>query len=157
LKNNEVRRDAAFAIVLGGNKAAAEELYARLSTDRELQEVLRDYLMADDADFFNLITARQFENGEIFRRLMVADILRSGQGTLTFSYPWQQVIARLKAGWSGPDGLAPREIRKRMYEALRGQEPEKRRIAAEALGAMGERGLLLASRDEPGAGQQEAR
>ena len=44
-----------------------------------------------------------------------------------------------------------------LYEALRGQEPEKRRLAAEALGAMGERGLLLASRDEPGPGQQEAR
>jgi HEAT repeat protein len=157
LKNNEVKRDAAFAIILGGNAAAATELYSKLNTDRELGEVLREFLMADDIDFFNLITARQFENGEIFRRLAVAEALRTGQGTTTFSYPWQQVIARLKAGWSGPGGLAPRQVRAKMYEALRGQEPEKRRIVAEALGAMNERGLLLASRDEPGAGQQEAR
>lgn len=157
LKNDAVKRDAAFAIVLGGNQEAAKELYSRLSSDRELAEVLRDFLMADDIDFFNLITDRQFQNGEIFRRLAVAETLRSGEGTITFSYPWQQVIARLKAGWSGPDGLQPRQIRARLYEALRGQEPEKRRITAEALGAMGERGLLLASRDEPGPGQQEAR
>jgi hypothetical protein len=113
--------------------------------------------MAEDIDYFNLITQRQFENGEIFRRLAVAEALRTGQGTTTFSYPWQQVIARLKSGWAGPGGLAPRQVRAKMYEALRGQEPEKRRIVAEALGAMNERGLLLASRDEPGAGQQEAR
>jgi HEAT repeat protein len=157
LKNNEVKRDAAFAIILGGNKEAATELYNKLSSDRELGEILRDFLMAEDIDYFNLITGRQFENGEIFRRLSVAETLRTGEGTVTFSYPWQQVIARLKAGWSGPGGLAPRQVRAKLYEALRGQEPEKRRIVAEALGAMNERGLLLASRDEPGAGQQEAR
>jgi HEAT repeat protein len=157
LKNNEVRRDAAFAIVLGGNKVAAQELYNRLNTDRELGEILRDFLMAEDIDYFNLVTQRLFENGEVFRRLAVAEALRTGQGATTFSYPWQQVIARLKAGWAGPGGLAPRQVRARMYEALRSQEPEKRRLAAEALGAMNERGLLLASRDEPGPGQQEAR
>lgn len=157
LRNNEVKRDAAFAVVLGGNEKAAEELYQRVNSERELREIVQEALMADDSDFFNLITARQFENGQIFRRLKVADILRNGKGDITFSYPWQQVIARLKAGWNGPGGLTSREVRSRLYEALRGQEPEKRRIAAEALGAMQERGLLLASRDEPGPGQQEAR
>ena len=157
LNNPEVKRDAAFAIVLGGNKAAAEALYKQIETDRELREVLQDYLMANDVDYFNLITARQFENGEIFRRLEVADILKNSPGELTFSFPWQQVIARLKAGWSGPDGLAARDIRQGLYKALRGEEPDKRRLAADALGAMGELGLLLASRDEAGPGQAEAR
>jgi HEAT repeat protein len=157
LKNPEIKRDAAFAVVLGGSPQAAEELYAIINKDRELREVLQDFLMADDSDFFNLITARQFENGEVFRRLKVADILRTGKGDITFSYPWQQAVARLKSGWNGPGGLAARQIRVEMYKALRGQEPDKRRIAAEALGAMGERGLLLASRDEAGPGQQEAR
>lgn len=157
LRNNEVKREASFAVVLGGSPAAAEELYQRVNTDRELREVIQESLMADDSDFFNLITARQFQNGQIFRRLKVADILRNGKGEITFSYPWQQVVARLKAGWNGPGGLPAREVRTHLYEALRGQEPEKRRIAAEALGAMGERGLLLASRDEQGPGQQEAR
>jgi HEAT repeat protein len=157
LKNNDVRRDAAFAIILGGNKAAAQELYNRLNSERELGEILRDFLMAEDIDYFNLVTQRLFENGEIFRRLAVAEVLRTGQGATTFSYPWQQVISRLKAGWAGPGGLAPRQVRARLYEGLRSQEPEKRRLASEALGAMNERGLLLASRDEPGPGQQEAR
>jgi HEAT repeat protein len=157
LRNPEIKRDAAFAVVLGGSPAAAEELYALINKDRELREVLQDFLMADDSDFFNLITGRQFENGEVFRRLKVADILRNGKGEITFSFPWQQAISRLKSGWNGPGGLQPRQIRAELFKALRGQEPDKRRIAAEAFGAMGERGLLLASRDEPGPGQAEAR
>jgi HEAT repeat protein len=157
LRNPDVKREAAFAVVLGGSPAAAEELYKQIGSDRELREVLQDFLMADDTDFFNMITARNFESGEIFRRLKVAEILKSSQGELTFSFPWQQVIARLKVGWGGPGGLTPREIRAKLYAALRSDEPEKRRLAAETLGAMGERGLLLASRDEPGPGQQEAR
>ncbi len=157
LRNPEVKREAAFAVLLGGNAAAGDELLKQLSTDRELQEILQDVLMADDNDFFNLITAQHFTSGQIFRRLAIAEKLKAGSGQFTFSYPWQQVTARLKSGWNGPGGLSAREVRAKLYEALRGQEPEKRRLAAEALGAMGERGLLLASRDEPGPGQEEAR
>ncbi|MDB4987379.1 MAG: repeat protein [Myxococcaceae bacterium] len=157
LKNPALKREAAFAIVLGGNEAAATELYKQIDSDRELREVLQDFLMADDTDFFNLITAQLFANGEIFRRLTVAETLRHGKGELTFSYPWTQTIARLKGGWSGAGGLSPREVRAKLYEALRGQEPKKRHMAAEALSAMKERGLLIRSRDEAGPGQQEAR
>jgi HEAT repeat protein len=157
LKNAETRREAAFAVILGGSPAAADELYRQLEGDRDLREVLQDALMADDAEFFNLLTARHFANGQIFRRLAVADTLRKGKGELTFGYPWTQAVARLKAGWSGPGGLSPREVRTKLYESLRAREPSKRRLAAEALGAMGERGLLIRSRDEAGPGQQEAR
>lgn len=157
LKGAETRREAAFAIILGGSSIAAEELYRQLEKDRDLREVLQDALMADDSEFFNLLTARHFANGQIFRRLAVADALRKGKGELTFSYPWTQIIARLKTGWSGPGGLTPREVRTKLYESLRAREPSKRRLAAEALGAMGERGLLIRSRDEAGPGQQEAR
>jgi HEAT repeat protein len=157
LRNADVKREAAFAVVLGGSPAAAEELYLQISQDRELREVLQDVLMAEDNDFFSLITARHFERGQIFRRLQVAEALKNGKGEITFSYPWQQVIKRLKSGWNGPGGLSAREIRAELYKALRSEEPEKRRLAAEALGAMQERGLLLASRDEPGPGQSEAR
>jgi HEAT repeat protein len=157
LRNPEVKREAAFAVVLGGTNQAAEELYELVNTDRELREVLQDFLMAQDSDFFNLVTAQHFESGQIFRRLKVADILRNGKGEVTFSFPWQQTIARLKAGWSGPGGLSAREIRAKLYEALRGPDAERRKLAADALGAMGESGLLLASRDEAGPGQSEAR
>ena len=157
LKNPALKREAAFAIVLGGTQAAAAELYHQIETDRELREVLQDFLMADDSDYFNLVTGQLFANGEIFRRLAVADALRHGKGELTFSYPWTQTIARLKSGWSGAGGLSAREVRAKLYEALRGEEPGKRRLAAEALSAMKERGLLIRSRDEAGPGQQEAR
>ncbi|HEY6878225.1 MAG TPA: HEAT repeat domain-containing protein, partial [Polyangiales bacterium] len=153
----DLKREAAFAIILGGNEAAATELYHQIETDRELREVLQEFLMADDSDFFNLITADHFANGEIFRRLQVATILRTSKGELTFSVPWSQVVQRLKSGWNGPGGLAARDIRVKLYEALRGQEPTKRKLAAEALGAMKERGLLLRARDEQGPGAQEAR
>jgi HEAT repeat protein len=157
LRNPEVKREAAFAVLLGGNDQAAEELYRQLNTDRELREILQDFLGAEDIDFFNLITLRHFESGEIFRRLKVATILKNGQGEITFSFPWQQTVARLKAGWNGPGGMQSREIRAKLYEALRGPDAERRKLAAEAFGAMGEMGLLLASRDEAGPGQQEAR
>ncbi len=157
LRNPEIKREAAFAVVLGGNQALAEELYALLDSDRELREILQEVLMADDNDFFNLITAQLFENGQIFRRLEVATALKNGQGKITFSLPWQQVIARLKSGWNGPGGLGAREIRAHLYDALRGPDDARRKLAAEALGAMNEMGLLLASRDEAGPGQQEAR
>jgi len=157
VKNPALKREASFAIVLGGNQAAADELYKQIETDRELREILQDFLMADDSDFFNLVTAQNFASGEIFRRLNVAETLRHGKGELTFSYPWTQTVARLKSGWSGPNGLTAREVRLKLYETLRGQEPGKRKLAAEALGAMGERGLLIRSRDEAGPGQQEAR
>lgn len=157
LRNPEVKREAAFAVLLGGNQAAAQELYRQVNSDRELREILQDFLMSDDVDFFNMITAQHFESGEIFRRLEVARTLKNGEGQITFSFPWQQVIARLKSGWNGPGGLAAREVRAKLYEALRGQDEGRRKLVAEALGAMGEMGLLLASRDEAGPGQQEAR
>ena len=107
LRNPEVKREAAFAVLLGGNQAAAAELYRQIDTDRELREILQDFLMADDVDFFNMITAQHFESGEIFRRLEVARTpARTAKARLTFSFPWQQVVARLKSGWNGPGGLA---------------------------------------------------
>ncbi len=157
LRNPEIKREAAFAVVLGGNQELGEQLYALIDSDREIREVLQEILMADDNDFFNLITERQFESGQIFRRLEVAQALKNGSGKISFSLPWQQAVARLKSGWSGPGGLAPREIRAHLYAALRGPDEARRRLVAETLGAMNELGLLLASRDEPGPGQQEAR
>lgn len=157
MRNPEVKREAAFAVLLGGNEEGAEELYGLINSDRELREVLQDFLMSDDSDFFNLITAQHFESGQIFRRLKVALALKNGKGEVTFSYPWQQVVARLKSGWNGPGGLNAREIRARLYAALRGPDAEQRKLAAEVLGAMNEFGLLLASRDEAGPGQEEAR
>ena len=157
LRNQDVKREASFAVILGGSTKAAEELYRQIAADRELREILQDFLMAEENDFFNMVTAQHFTSGQLFRRLAVAEALKNAKGELTFSYPWQQVTKVLKSGWSGPSGLSPREIRAKLYEALRGQDPEKRRLAAEALGAMGERGLLLASRDEAGPGQTEAR
>ena len=56
------------------------ELYKQIESDRELREVLQDFLMADDTDYFNLITAQHFASGEVFRRLEVAGRTPQRQG-----------------------------------------------------------------------------
>ena len=157
LDNKELRREAAFAIVLGGSEAAASKLYNVINEDREVREVLQDVLMANDIDYFNLVAAKHFESGQIFRRLRAAEVLRTGAGEVTFSYPWSQFTTRLKLGGSGSDGLKPREVREKLWAALRGDDAKTRRLVASALGAMGEKGLLLAARDQAGPGQAEAR
>lgn len=157
LNDKELRREAGFAILLGGSEAAASKLYNVINEDREVREVLQDMLMANDIDYFNLVSQRHFDSGQVYRRLKVAEILRLGAGEITFSYPWSSLTTRLKLGGSGSDGLKPREVRSNLWKTLRGEDAQLRTLAANALGAMGEKGLLLASRDQSGPGQEEAR
>ncbi|MBZ0121608.1 MAG: hypothetical protein K8H88_31720, partial [Sandaracinaceae bacterium] len=157
LEAEATRREAAFAIVLGGNEAQARALLGRLGQDQELRGIVQDSLLNQENDWFNLITGQMFESGQIFRRLRVAQILNEGEGDNRHGYAWQQVITRLRAGWDGHDGVTPREIRRRMWDALRGDDPERRRLVAAVFAAMDERGLLMAARDQSGPGSEEAR
>ncbi|MCC6875169.1 MAG: HEAT repeat domain-containing protein [Sandaracinaceae bacterium] len=157
LEAEATRREAAFAIVLGGNEAQARALLGRLGQDQELRGIVQDSLLNQENDWFNLITGQMFESGQIFRRLRVAQILNEGEGDNRHGYAWQQVITRLRAGWDGHDGVTPREIRRRLWDALRGDDPERRRLVAAVFAAMDERGLLMAARDQSGPGREEAR
>jgi hypothetical protein len=89
--------------------------------------------------------------------MKVAQILKEGnpKTEVAFTYPFMQLAARLGAGWDGPGGVSPRWIRAELYKQLTtSQDPGRRKLVAEVLAGMNQRGLLLAARD---AGVKEAR
>lgn len=157
-EEDQTLRNAAFAVVLGGSEEAADVLLTAMEDNRDLREVLRYAITNEENDNFNVVTKSAFESGQIYRRLRVARAMGEGdEDEKSYSYVWNQVISRLKAGWDGPNGVTPRYIRSKLYEALTGDDAARRELAAEVLTAMGERGLLLAARDSEGPGSQEAR
>jgi HEAT repeat protein len=155
LSNDDTRRDAAVAIVLGGGPEAARKLLPVLDKDNDLREILRMAVTSNTDDNFNLLNEEMFQSGQIYRRLQVAEILKDEAGeSASYSYIWGHVTDRLASGWQEPGGISPRKIREHLYKTVTGPDPELRRLVAEVLNAMNERGLLLAARD---AGIEEAR
>jgi HEAT repeat protein len=153
--NRDTRRDAAVAIVLGGSTDAARKLIPVLDQDNDLREVLRMSVTSNTDDNFNLLNEDMFTSGQIYRRLQVAEILKNEAGeAASYSYVWNHLTTRLATGWQEPGGISPRKIREYLYKTITGSDPELRRLVAEVLNAMSERGLLLAARD---AGIAEAR
>lgn len=156
LESEGTRRDAAIAIVLGGGGVEpAKKLLELLKDDRDLREVLQMEVLNAENDNFNLLTEEMFTSGQIWRRLLVGEVLREGTSEQNaYTYYITQTIARLGLGWEGPGGVSALEIRKHLYDALIGSDAELRRLAASCFAQMNERGLLLAARD---AGNTEAR
>lgn len=157
LDSEATRREAAFAVVLGGSRENARKLVGLLRQDRDLRDILQTEIMSTDSDYFDLLTRDMFESGQVWRRIEVAQVLRQGEGQDSYSYIWGHLLNRLKLGQEGARGVTPRFVREKMWEALVGQDANRRSLAAEILGAMGERGLLLAARDAGQAGSEEAR
>jgi HEAT repeat protein len=157
LANPDTQREAAFMVVLGGSEANAEALLEALGDNGELQQVLMFTIRDDESNAFNLVTQDAFDSGQIWRRLQVAQILNEGEGDNRHGYLWNHVIERLRVGWDGHDGMTPRQIREELWNALRGDEPDRRELAADVLAAMDERGLLMSARDQGGPGSDEAR
>ncbi|MCC7535705.1 MAG: HEAT repeat domain-containing protein [Deltaproteobacteria bacterium] len=164
LADAEGRRYAAIAIILGGDAASARALMRVFAEDRETLELTQQYITNQENDWFTFITQQHLESGTFWARLAVTRALRDGiqiegrREPAAFSWAWEQFIDRLKSGSAVvPDGLNARAIRRALWDGLRGDDAERRTLAAEALGAMMERGLLLASRDLGGNGSEEAR
>ncbi len=151
------RRDAAFAIALGGSEDAATKLLEVLTADRDLREVMLLAFQSDNSDDLELITEEMFTTGAALRRIAAARVMRVGEGDNHFILPWNKLIERLRAGWSGPGGASARFAREKLYEALVGSDAALRVTAAELLGDMNERGLLFRARDAGGPGADEAR
>jgi len=158
LDDPNARRYAAMAGVLGGSEEVARKLLEVLPKDRDAEEILRMAVNSNEDDNFNLLTQTMFESGQIYRRMRVAEILKTGVGEgssqVSYSYVWLHLTTRLRAGWDGPGGMSERAARNALNEQLASQDPERRRLVAEMMGAMNYRGLLLAARD---AGVKEAR
>ncbi|MFK7991094.1 MAG: HEAT repeat domain-containing protein [Sandaracinaceae bacterium] len=157
LENPGTQREAAFMIVLGGSPDNARALLAALEDNTELQQTILFSMRDDSSNAFNLLTNRAFESGQLWRRLVVADILNEGDGDNRHGHIYNHLIERLGVGWSGHDGVSPREIRTELYEGMRGDDAARRTLVAKVLGTMDERGLLMAARDSGGPGSDEAR
>ncbi|KAF0163272.1 MAG: hypothetical protein FD160_4125, partial [Caulobacteraceae bacterium] len=149
-----VRRDAALAAVLGGSEAAAEKLLKVLPKDRDAEDVLRMTVNSTESDDFNLLMAPMFESGQIYRRLRVAEILKTGTEDISYGYVWGQLMTRLRTGWDGPGGVSDRYVREALYKEMTAGDPARRLLVTNVIAAMNLRGLLLAARD---AGIAEAR
>lgn len=153
----DMRRDAAFAILLGGSDEAAEALGDRLAEDADLRDALQQGLVHAETDWFNLIRTDTWDSGEVHRRLRVARVLNDLPGEARFGLPWTETMTRLQGGYDGHNGLTTAEIRRRIYADLTGDDPAVRELAADVLGSMNEMGLLMAARDAGGNGADEAR
>lgn len=153
LESDVTKHAAAVAIALGGSDEAAQRLVARLRDDSDLRQALQDDLMNETNDWFNLVTSELWESGQMIRRIRVARILNESG----FGFAWLPLVARLRSGWTGIDGLSARDIRMRIWDMLRSDDAEQREVAAALFGAMGETGLLMAARDAGGNGSVEAR
>ncbi len=157
LSNAELKRDAAIAILLGGSDAAAAALVPLIEADRDFREGIEFALTNDSEDAFQILTPSHFESGQVLRRLRVAYVLRDGHDELHFGAPLLQFVSRLKLGWPVFSGVSPAGVRQRIYGMLTGEDAETREFAANVLGDMNERGLLIRARDANGVGASEAR
>lgn len=154
----ETRGHAAFAIILGGDEATVRKLIGVLDEDRQLADLMSDDVNDTSTEYFNLVSKELYASGEVWTRIAAAFALREGvTAEKTYPFAWTHLVNRLKNGWDGPGGLLPHEIRAKVWETLQGQDAKNRRLAAELLGAMEERGLLLAARDSNLPGSEEAR
>lgn len=156
LERPESRKAAMFAATLGGSEALGRKLLDVLVHDREALETLEDAFLREEADWFAMIPAHK-DNAHTLRRLSTGRILRDGSGPHKFGFVWTYHVGRLKAGWAGPGGMDAAEVRQALVDALVGPNAELSLWAAEALDAMGERGILLAAREAGGKGAQAAR
>ncbi len=147
LDDANTRRYAAFAVVLGGNEAAAQKLLEVLPKDRDAEEILRMAVNSTEDDNFNLLTKAMFESGQIYRRIRVAQILMQGKADISYTYVWAHLTTRLRAGWDGIDGMSERDIRAALFKELGSPDAARREQVATTLAAMNLRGLLLAARD----------
>jgi HEAT repeat protein len=160
LEGEDTREVAAMAVVLGGTAEHARALLRYLGENEELARVLREQITAQGSQRFELMTGQMFESGSIFRRIEVAQILRDGEEgneDNAHGVAWNKLMERFRAGFEGHDGLTVRAIRENLWEALRGDDPRRRRLAVAAFRGLDERGLLMAARDMGGNGAEEAR
>ena len=150
-------RNAAYAIVLGGGEEAARKLVQKLSEDADLEEVLQMMVMNENNDWFNIVMADMFESGAVWRRARTGQILREGVRESSYSYGWQKVVQVMRSGWEATGGITAAQIRDKLWEAITGEDEQRRNLAALIMAEMPERGLLLRARDEGGPAGEAAR
>ncbi|NOY91058.1 MAG: HEAT repeat domain-containing protein [Deltaproteobacteria bacterium] len=157
LDSENGRREAAFAILLGGGHEAVHHLLEVLHEDRDLKEVLQQNVLNTENDWFNLITEQMFETGAVWRRLKAAWQMKNGLAGDAYSYPWTKLVHVLRSGWQGTGGASPRFIREQLWSGITGDDDVLRTVVAHTFMDMPERGLLIRARDTEGPTSEAAR
>jgi len=157
LDTENARREAGFAILLGGGEEAVTHLLEVLAQDADLKEVLQQNVLNRENDWFNLITEEMFRTGAVWRRLKAAWRMKRGLAGDAYSYPWTKAVTVLRSGWQGTGGASPGFIRDQLWTAITGEDEELRTVVAHVFMDMPERGLLLRARDTEGVSREAAR
>ena len=135
------RRGAVMAILLGGNLERLDKILELLS-DEESRLVVREWYQTHPVYLSEAI----FSSKRIYKRLRLADAIvekttRSGNAIL---WPWKYLMDRLEKGWdNSPGGLTALQVRQQLVKDVK-EDSENRRLAAEILRGLNERGYLLA-------------
>ncbi|MBN2529182.1 MAG: HEAT repeat domain-containing protein [Deltaproteobacteria bacterium] len=143
------RRGAVMAILLGGNLDRLDRILELLN-DTESKLVIREWYQSHPVYLSESI----FKSKRIYKRLRIADAIVEKTQRLgdPIMWPWKYLMDRLEKGWeTSPGGLTTLQVRQHLVKDVK-EDAENRKLAAEILRGMNERGYLLALQ----AGQGEA-
>jgi HEAT repeat protein len=143
LGDDRAKRNAAFALALSGDAASAEALGRALSGDNALLGSLQERFRELGFEIVPDTLLARIEHGLRLR-------------SQNFGLMLERYYRTLREAEPGPVTPSPRAIRRMLEARTLDPDPEKRRIANEALLGLGARGILLARRAAGGEGAREA-
>ncbi|MBN2714665.1 MAG: HEAT repeat domain-containing protein [Deltaproteobacteria bacterium] len=148
------RRGAVMAILLGGNLDQLDRMLELLS-DEESRLVIREWYQTHPVYLSEAI----FKSKRIYKRLRLADAIidktsKMGEPIL---WPWKYLMDRLEKGWDeSPGGMTALQVRQQLVKDVK-EDAENRKLAAEILRGLNERGYLLALQAGEGEAAEVAR
>ncbi len=150
LKDPEVRVDAALALIVGGSADTAVRTVAQFADfPEEAMAALRDNYFRvfgywSDKDLADGRLYRWVENAEAMRRVRVRGAPQEWAAFLL-----QRQFDNLQFD-NGPHSMTRVVLRYRLWQAAKSSDAAARKGALDTLRFMGEQGILMALKDEPG-------
>lgn len=142
------RRAAVFAMILGGDIKPVLGKVIEIMKGQEAKLVLREWY--ENHPLF--LNKDMVESKRIYRRLINARMLadKTENTTDEILWSWKYLMERVKNGWEdGPGGLTALQMKKHLMDTVR-NDATYRKLAANILSGLGERGMLLALQSEKG-------
>ncbi len=157
LKDNELRNDAALALLIG---ADADTAARAIATYEDAPPEAMEDLKEGYNRTFGYWSDKNYENGDVAR--WVENALAVAHVKVHDGYQdWVKLLlSRALQGIeydNGPHSITRVQFRARLYADARGSNDLKRQAAIEILKFMKERGVLMALRSEPGPVAEMAR
>jgi HEAT repeat protein len=166
--DSNVQLNASIAAILCGDEATAQALLEQLTAHRDLADLLSNTFVTRSATGNNTgmqlepmelmpITRSMFEDGRIYRRVNMANLLERGRAGQHFDFASVWLKLRIKNGWESPIGIGPFEIRAALREAARGGDRFRSDMSFKMFRALNDRGSLLWLRRQTGDAAERAR